>query len=198
MAGIAALAPAIPGILGGLAGLFGGGHGPSEQDKVLQMYEKILQESLNLYNSTDYRKIDDEALAKYQDSVMKQSMAMLGNYDATASAAGSPYGKSDTLKDRSRTQIAEDLAQQIGGQQLGLYTSEPARKAALLPGTGGIGGLAQGVDQMNAMNQQGIMKSIMSISGAIPWSTIFSGGHTSNNSQGGGLTGGTNDLPGTG
>jgi hypothetical protein len=120
-----------------LGSLFGSK--PEVPEYVLQQYRllnDLISKGINLYDSTDFNKLDAEAVKTYGDSAMKQAMSFLQNYDAKATAGGSPIYKSDTAKDRARVQISADSALPVAQFQAGLIASQPGRRASLLPNPG--------------------------------------------------------------
>lgn len=109
---------------------------------------------------------DAKALQDYQQTVMNQAQSELGAYDAKAAASGSPIGKSDTQKDRARTQITEGTAGTLAGMKYGQDESYLSRLQALLPGTGsavsGFGG-AGAIDAANMNQNNNIQQAIIDI-----------------------------------
>lgn len=157
--------------VGLLGGIFGGGDsGPDYPEMQFRMWQKAMQRAFELYDSTNLEQLDTQAVSTLNDQAMQQAMKMLGNYDARAASMGSPLGKSDTKKDRSRTQIAADVATPAAQLAAQLLTTRPQRKAALLPNPAQAAagaGQAQYLDQRNEARAAGEMGGLMDAAKAI-------------------------------
>lgn len=153
--------------IGLLSSVFGGKpKTPGYLKHAYDLQNGILKRGTDLYDNTDLVAQDKETVDNYGKSVWDQAMHMLQNYDSQAAGGGSPIWKGDTLKDRSRTQIAGDSASQIAQLASSLASTRADRKAALLPNPSSAAAGFQGamaLDQQaygqQAANTEGLMNA---------------------------------------
>lgn len=163
--------------IGALSGLFGG-HGGGTDPNLAKLYAKYntaLDMAMNLYKTAtgdgpdSFKATDARALQEYQDMALKQGQALLGSYDASAAAAGSPISQTDTAKEQSRSNIAGGISQSIAEKKFTQDETLLAREAALLPQPGqyaqGFQGAAS-LDQANSAQQSDILNAVLNIAGA--------------------------------
>jgi len=179
----------------------GGGKKGGASPNLEGLYSKfstILDSGMNLFKTASgtgpdsVKNTDKTALADYQKQVMTQAQSELGAYDASAAASGSPINKSDTAKDRSRTQIAAGLSGDVANKKYAQDESYLARLQALIPGTGSAAtgfGAAGAIDSANMNQANNIQDAIFKLAG----SGIFGAGKTPVNPFGGPLSNPTNN-----
>lgn len=164
--------------IGLLGSIFGGGSSTPKTPKYLtqnyKLQNQLLQRGIDLYDGTDLAAQDAATVAAFGNGVMDRAMTMLGNYDARAAAAGSPMGKMDTKKDRSRAQIAGDASSQISQLEANLNQTRAARQAAMLPNPAQAAAGAQAASLLDqyAYNRQqqqqsGVMEGLASAANLI-------------------------------
>ena len=150
-----------------LAGAIGGGAGQGPSSKPIKNphYDIAFDKAVKLYDTTDFDKIDEEAMKVYGEGATKEGVKMLEGYDARAAGAGSPISKLDTNKELARASIAGEVGADISAKKAELMLTRPSRKRALLPG----------LDQnsnLGILNRPGNIDSLMQL-GALDWGGAF-------------------------
>lgn len=158
--------------LGALGGIFGHGQsGPTEQDYVMGLWRKNLEERMRIYGATNLEQLDATSLAQYQKDTEQGAARQMDNYATEMASRGYDPSYSDSERTRTIGRISNNASESVAKMKADLAQSRPGRQLALMPDPNTVAGgfnMASRLDSYRANDVQNEMGLIMEIAKALP------------------------------